>query len=717
MDKIESIKKNYYDILPAYNIDSTLIYTSKKYFRLGSLVKVSIRNKIVAGCIISIYETKPKKNFKVKDIEEYDNHFYLNTKNIEFLKWVSKYNFISLGLTLKLLIQDISFIKPEKHYKYLINKKFNSKLTSKQINFLQIIKKNKINQNEAKDFSKSFITNLINKGIIKKKNIKKKYTTNINYQNIHLKKLSLHQNIIFQKILEKIKIKTFKPIYLDGVTGSGKTEVYFKLIEYFLIKKKQVLVLIPEIALCNQWVSRFYDAFKFYPLVWNSKINKGQKRKIWQAIIEGQVNVVVGARSAIFLPFKNLGAIVIDEENDISYKQEENPIYNARDMAVVKSKINFSNIILVSATPSIETYHNYKNRKYDYYKLKNRFGTAKDPKVFLIDMKLDKNKVISEQTFNILKEKLDKGKQVLLLINRRGYAPITICAKCGFKETCKNCDINFVYHKNKNKLICHHCGAYQTPNNICSNCNATDKKISLGYGIEKVTEEINKKFNNVNTISLSSDSINDKKFVDVLKDIENAKIKIIIGTQIISKGFNFLNLSSIFILDFDLWFYNTDIRTNEKIFQLTHQVSGRTSRKSETGEVFIQTYDTNNYLLKYIIANNRNQFYEDELSNREKILLPPYCKLIAIILSGADKGFLEIASNVIKKKLQTFNDLKILGPVPAPIEYINNKHRFRMLIKTNQPFHLQNILKSIDLKKISKNKIKIKIDIDPLSFF
>ena len=255
------------------------------------------------------------------------------------------------------------------------------------------------------------------------------------------------------------------------------------------------------------------------------------------------------------------------------------------------------------------------------------------------------------------------------------------------------------------------------PKNVCSNCNIANKKINVGFGIEKVTEEISAKFNNVNIISLSSDSINDKKFVDVLKDIESAKIKIIVGTQIISKGFNFLNLNSIFILDFDLWFYNTDIRINEKIFQLTQQVSGRTSRKSETGEVYIQTYDTNNYLLKYIVANDRNKFYEDELLKRKKIQLPPYCKLIAIILSCTDKSDLEIASNTIKKKLLTFNNLKVLGPIPAPIEYINNKHRFRMLIKTNQPFYMQNILKSINLKKISKNKVYIKIDIDPLSFF
>ena len=437
-------------------------------------------------------------------------------------------------------------------------------------------------------------------------------------QKVKLKKLSLQQDAVYNKILEKINKKKYKPIFLDGVTGSGKTEVYFKLIKHFLVNKKQVLVLIPEIALSKQWISRFYNAFKFYPLVWNSKVNQSKKKKIWQDIIEGKINVVVGARSAIFLPFSKLGITIIDEENDISYKQEENPIYNARDMAVVKSKINLSDIVLVSATPSLETYNNSKNKKYDYCKLTDRFGSAKNPKVFLIDMKLDKKRLISKQTIAILKEKINKGKQILILINKRGYAPITICSNCGHRETCKKCDINLVYHKKNNKLICHHCGYSMDPKSLCINCGESDKKIRLGYGIEKVTEEIKKAFNNINIISLSSDSIDYSTFQNVLEDIENANTKIIIGTQIISKGFNFLNLSSIFILDFDLWFYNTDIRTNEKIFQLIHQVSGRTSRKSETGEVFIQTYDTNNSLLKYIVSGNRDKFYESELFLRKR---------------------------------------------------------------------------------------------------
>ena len=719
MDKIESTKKIYYDVLPAYNIDTALTYSSNQLFKVGSLVKISIRKKILPGCILYIYKHKPKINFKVKDIEKSYNYFYLDKKKIDFLKWVSEYNFFSFGLALKLMISNVKFLEPNIIYKYIVRRNLDINLTNKQKIFMKEFKGAgfKEQKNILSNYSKSFINNIIDKNIIEKKVYKEKKNIRLDLQKVKLKKLSLQQDAVYNKILEKINKKKYKPIFLDGVTGSGKTEVYFKLIKHFLFNKKQVLVLIPEIALSKQWISRFYDAFKFYPLVWNSKVNQSKKKKIWQDINEGKINVVVGARSAIFLPFSKLGITIIDEENDISYKQEENPIYNARDMAVVKSKINLSDIVLVSATPSLETYNNSKNKKYDYCKLADRFGSAKNPKVFLIDMKLDKKRLISKQTIAILKEKINKGKQILILINKRGYAPITICSNCGHRETCKKCDINLVYHKKNNKLICHHCGYSMDPKSLCINCGESDKKIRLGYGIEQVTEEIKKAFNNINIISLSSDSIDYSTFQNVLEDIENANTKIIIGTQIISKGFNFLNLSSIFILDFDLWFYNTDIRTNEKIFQLIHQVSGRTSRKSETGEVFIQTYDTNNSLLKYIVSGNRDKFYESELFLRQKTLLPPYCKLIAIILIGKDKNYLKTVSFTLKDRLSNFNDFTLLGPIPAPIEYIKNEYRYRMLIKTNHAFRVQKIFKIINLSKILKNKAKIKIDIDPLSFF
>ena len=720
MDKKESIKKYYYDVVPVYNIKGTLLYASDVKYEVGSIVRISLRKKEVQGCIVNLVKKDPKINFKIKDIIEKNKLYKFNKNIIDFFYWVSQYNLCNLGVVLKLIIPSEKLLIPNNIVFFKVNNDYLLKLTEKQKVFLSYLAEHKLSEKEIiKDntYKKSFINNLVKKKIIYKVHEVNKQNFKIDTKKIKLNKLNIAQEQTYKKLLKLIEVKQTKPIYLDGITGSGKTEVYFKLIKEFLTRKKQVLVLIPEIALSKQWINRFDKIFNFMPAVWNSSIKISEKKKIWQGAINGDSLIVVGTRSSIFLPFSNLGVIIIDEENDISYKQEEKAIYNARDMAVVKSKINNSHIILVSATPSIETYYNYHKKKYSVVSLEQRFGKAKNPKINLIDMKYHNGKLFSSNVLKIIEKNLEKKKQVLILINRRGYAPITLCIKCGAKDACKYCDINLVHHKKTNTMVCHHCGYAKKLNNYCNSCKRKNCMISLGYGIEKVAEEIKKNFKNCNFIALSSDTIKHKDFSNTLKQIESGKIEVIIGTQIISKGFNFLKLDSVFILDFDMWFYNSDIRTNEKIFQLTQQVSGRTSRGDETGEVYIQTYDVESYLLKNLISNNREEFYQKELALRKQAQLPPYIKLIAIVLLSKEVSFLKKASNEIKTYLEGFNNLLVLGPIPAPIEYIRGEYRYRLLIKTNQSFLVQNILKDYDFKKILRNKAKVKIDIDPLSFF
>ena len=720
MEKKESIKKYYYDVIPSYNIKGTLLYSSDIKYEVGSLVRVSLRKKEVLGCIVSLLKKKPNMNFKVKSILEKNHLFTFNKNIIDFLYWVSKYNLCNLGLVLKLIIPNDKFLEKKKTTFFQINNNYSLKLTAKQKEFLNYLSENHLSDKEiikASHYKKSFIDNLVKKKIVLKKyQINEEYFK-FNIKKIKLNKLNISQDQTYNKILNLVKAKQSKPIYFDGITGSGKTEVYFKVINEFLKKQQQVLVLIPEIALSKQWINRFYKVFKFEPFVWNSSIKISEKKKIWQASINGDSLIVVGTRSSIFLPFSNLGVIIIDEENDISYKQEEQVIYNARDMAIVKSKINKSHIILVSATPSIETYYNYNEKKYDLVSLERRFGKAENPNVNLIDMKYHNGKLFSSNALKIIENKLKEQKQVLILINRRGYAPITLCTKCGAKDSCKYCDINLVHHKRTNMMVCHHCGYSKLLNSTCNSCKRKNYMINLGYGIEKVSEEIKFFFKNSNFVVLSSDTIKQKDFSRTLKEIEDGKIEIIIGTQIISKGFNFLKLNTVLILDFDMWFYNADIRANEKIFQLTQQVSGRTSRADETGEVYIQTYDVDSYLLKNLRSNNREEFYKKELLLRKQAQLPPYIKLVAIILLSKEVDFLKEVSTKIKDYLKGFNHLLVLGPIPAPIEYIKSEYRYRLLIKTNQAFLVQNILKDYDFKKILRNKAKVKIDIDPLSFF
>lgn len=720
MDKKESTKKYYYDVIPSYNIKGTLLYSSDIKYEIGSIIRISLRKKKVLGCVFDVLKKKPNINFKVKDILEKEYQYKFNKNIIDFILWVSEYTTCNLGLILKLIIPNDKFLEIKTKTFLRENQSYFLKLTEKQKFFLDYLLKNNISDKEIINqgcYKKSFIDSLVKKKIVYKTYVADKTYLKLDFKKTNLNKLSSSQDQVYNKILNLFKAKQPKPIYFDGVTGSGKTEVYFKLIKEYLKNKKQILVLIPEIALSKQWINRFYKVFQFEPLVWNSSIKISEKKKIWQASIKGDSLIVVGTRSSVFLPFSNLGIIIIDEENDVSYKQEEQAIYNARDMAIVKSKINKSHILLVSATPSIETYYNYNEKKYNLVSLDKRFGKAKNPKINLIDMKYQNGKLFSRNTLKIIEKKLKEKKQVLVLINRRGYAPITLCSKCGAKDSCKYCDINLVHHKRTNVMVCHHCGYSKILNSYCNSCKRKNSMISLGYGIEKVTEEIKHFFKNCNLVSLSSDTIGHKDFSDTLKEIEDGKIEIIIGTQIISKGFNFLKLDSVFILDFDMWFYNADIRTNEKIFQLTQQVSGRTSRADETGEVYIQTYDTDSYLLKILKSNNKEDFYKKELTFRKQAKLPPYKKLVAIILLSKELDFLKKVSIKVKDYFEVFNNLEVLGPIPAPIEYIRSEYRYRILIKTNQSFLVQNIIKGYNFKKVLRNKVKVKIDIDPLSFF
>ena len=684
----------------------------------GIIVQVTLRKKKVLGLIIKKIN-KPKSNFTIKVIEkEYLNKKF-NKNLINFYSWLVYYYHLNAGLALKLFLPNQKVIELAKTEKlFIAYKNFQAGLGKAENNILkflyynpktkhEIIKKLKVKKNVI-DFLKE------KNFILEKQNNLLEQT--ISFKNISLKKLSQDQIDAYEKLKSKVNIKNKKPILLDGVTGSGKTEIYFKVIKDILNLKKQILVMLPEIALSQQWLERFKESFGFYPLVWNSKVKLSEKRKIWNKALTQKSFVLVGARSSLFLPYSNLGLIVIDEENDQSFKQEEGVIYNARDMAVVKAKIEKISIILVSATPSLETYKNCKDQKYFLVKIKKRFKGSDHPIIKVIDMRKSNSNLISETLELELHKNIRKKKQSLILINRRGYAPVSLCVSCGAKRKCKYCDASLVYHKESNFLICHQCGRKELLDEECTKCGS-NKFILVGVGIEKVYEEVSKVFKSAKIIKLSSDSMDRENFAKTLEQIEQSKVDIIIGTQIISKGFDFENLKSVFILDFDMWFNNADIRTNEKIFQLTQQVAGRAGRRVERGEVFIQTYEPKHHLLNDIIKNNRDLFYEKELKIRKKSILPPFSKLLLITITSQNIKLAEEKAKNIQRLFDSILNLKVLGPIPAQIFYVNKKYRFRLLIKSTNPLIIQNYLNS---KKFSFNvssKVKIKLDFDPYNLY
>ena len=635
---------------------------------LGDFILVPFKNKIVTGCIwenkSKLKKRLPKK--KIRNIEKKLNFSPLNKNNRDFIVWVSDYTMNNLGATLKLCLS----IK-------------------------QIFVKKKIEK-----IKERFLDLSSDKHLLTKEQLNAK-----------------------QYIFNKINNKKFSTIVIDGVAGSGKTEVYFEAINKCLIQRKQVLVLLPEISMTTQWFDRFKKRFKIDPLLWHSDIKVSEKIKIWKSVIDGNSNIIVGARSSLFLPFKNLGLIIIDEEHDQSFKQEEGVIYNARDMAVVRAKISNIPIILCSATISIETKLNILEKKYEVVKLKERYGEAGLPEVKIIDLvetPPEKGMWLSEEVHNELKKTIESGNQALFFLNRRGFAPYVFCNSCYKKILCQNCDVGLVYHKKIDNLICHHCGYKSSLENNKKNCKEFEKKCDLflyGPGVEKIYEEIKKKDKNLNIEILTSDVMQKKgQGETILRKFEREEINVIIGTQILAKGHHFPKLTLVVVVDADFGFIGGDLRAAEKTFQLLTQVSGRSGRSKLPGKVLIQSAMSDNLILKNIKEFDLNGFFLEELNIRKESGLPPFKKLCSLMLVSKNEKKLNDFCRKMKVNIEQSNEFEVLGPAPPFISYVRGKHRKRFIVRCSRNKNIQKFV-SIWLKKLQiPFDLKISIDIDPYNF-
>jgi primosomal protein N' (replication factor Y) len=534
---------------------------------------------------------------------------------------------------------------------------------------------------------------------------------NINFDDGQKKAIKLlDENIYFDK---------FSTTLLHGITGSGKTLIYFKKIQDCLEEGYQVLVLLPEIALTNQIKERFKEYFNNYPALWHSDVSEKNKQLIWKGIAKNQINLVLGARSSLFLPFKKLGLIIIDEEHDQSYKQEDQIIYNARDMSVLMASIKKFPVILVSATPSLETYNNTINKKFFYISLDKRYKDAQLPKVKFVDLKKNppnKSKFISPSIIPELKNNLSKGDQILFFLNRRGYSTFVICSKCGYRFNCPHCSVSLIYHKETNKLICHYCDHEASMKRRCK--DDADCQFSFyGLGVEKIYEEVKEIFPDKKIELFSSDFIhNDDSAKKTFENIQNGTINIIVGTQLISKGFHFPRLNSIVVVNSDTNFLGNDIRSSEKTYQLMNQLSGRAGREVKDSTVYFQTFEPENQTLKSICDKNILAFYENEINFRESSNLPPFTKLIAFIVSGKNKFDVDECARSLRNKIPRMKDSQLLGPVSASISLIKGKYRSRLLLKYPQEAFPQKILKDwLKTIKIKKN-ISLTVDVDPINF-
>jgi len=506
---------------------------------------------------------------------------------------------------------------------------------------------------------------------------------------------------------------------LEGVTGSGKTLVYFSRVKDIVQKGYQALILLPEIALTNQFSRRFEDFFGSQPAIWHSGTKKNNKSIIWKGVIEGKIKIVIGARSSLFLPFKNLGIIVVDEEHDVSYKQDEGISYNARDMAITRASLENVPVNLITSIPSIETYNNIVNKKYYLTKLKKRYKEASLPKIEIINLHsevLDRESWIASKTIKRVDEYLNKGDQVLFFLNRRGYSPFVVCKKCGYKFQCPNCSVNLNYHKNLNKLLCHYCGNKSSLSRLCKDNKKCDF-LFCGPGVERVFTELKKIYPKKKIEIFSSDTLEKNKSTsELLKKVEKKKIDILVGTQLLSKGFHFPKLNCIVVVDGDFSSHGYDLRSAEKNIQLYHQLAGRAGREGGSSTIFFQTYTPEDEVLINISKNDPSIFLKKELLLRKEKKLPPFYRLISLIISGKSEALIMKFAINIKSKIPKINEVNVLGPVLAPISKIRNKYRCRILIRYPKDLFIQKYLSKMLNKIKLTSKIKLEVDVDPINF-
>lgn len=530
-----------------------------------------------------------------------------------------------------------------------------------------------------------------------------------------------HQKTAADALQKLAAANQYAAVLLDGVTGSGKTEVYFEAIAEALRNGKQALILLPEISLSAQFLERFERRFGVLPALWHSEVPTAQRRVTWTGVAEGKTKVVVGARSALFLPFADLGLIVVDEEHDASYKQEEGVLYNARDMAIVRARLGSFPVVLVSATPSLETMVNVQQNKYTYLNLPSRHAGARMPDINVINLKVtppERQKFIAPPLQKALQEVFAAKEQSLLFLNRRGYAPLTLCRTCGHRFQCPSCAAWLVEHKRHSRLQCHHCGfAQQVPRN-CPSCQAEDSFAACGPGVERIQEEVQLLIPDARTFILASDVITSPGMISAaVHDIEDHKYDIIIGTQIIAKGHHFPSLTLVGVIDADLGLAGGDLRAGERTFQLLHQVSGRAGRAEKPGRVFIQTYMPEQTVIKALAKNDRDEFLAVEAREREKALMPPYGRLAALILSDPDENKLDMFCRSLAQKAPRYDDIRVLGPAPAPMGFLRGKHRRRFLIKAGKNLPIQKYLAEWLGNVKTPSSLQLKVDIDPQSFF
>lgn len=704
---------------------------------VGWFVRCTVMNRQYIGVIVGPGDSNLSPS-KIKPIIEVCNFGRMSNADIKWIYKMSEWTLMSPGAVLRLIINvPDAFNLPAVEQLYAYNFDADCKMTDARQKVADAFQSNDNDAMSVNDIQTiarvghSVVKTMIKNGILIPIETREKHNDlyNYKYTDTGTVKLNTEQQNAADTIATAINKNEFAVYLLDGITGSGKTQVYFDSALRAYNMGKSVLLMMPEIALTAQFMSRFEQRFGAPPVVWHSNLTAARRRDIWRGVANGSIKIVVGTRSALFLPWQNLGLIVVDEEHDTSYKQEDMGNYHARDMAVLRAKISNFPVVLASATPSFETLYNVARGKYNRLRLMSRFGGATLPKIETIDMreqrpepyKTDANSdtEISGNLSPVLcakiSETLNQHKQVMLFINRRGFAPIVQCKKCGWVAQCPDCSVGMNYHKRLNKLICHMCGKMHDLPSVCPQCG---NDVSMrGAGLEKIEEEVAHKFPFAKTALVSSDTIMSREALErLVKKMENGEIDIIIGTQILAKGHHFPNLTLVGVVDADMGLFGTDFRAGEHTFQQLFQVAGRAGRGEFPGHVLLQTFQPEHPVITAICAGNRDEFMKSDMESRRAAKMPPFGQLVAVVIESDKEQTLHKYCKQLSDVAPVLKGGKIMGPIAAQIYQIRNWYRMRFLVSGDANANLQPIVRDWLNKIKQPANVRVKIDVNPQNF-
>jgi len=705
---------------------------------VGSIVQVSLGNRSYKGVVWGDEPPVLKKGVRLKAIEGVVPAPLLSSVLMSFVDWVAGYTLTPRGMILRMVLREPEGLVPAPPKTVVVATGLDAaaalRLTPARAKVLEIVQQGQVLEKSSlatsAGVSASVVDGLIKSGLLRLEKQAQKTAAFGTFEPRTMEDMvrtdlvqALSSDQQAAVAAHHAENKGFRAVLLDGVTGAGKTAVYLEMLADALVQGKQGLVLIPEIALTTSFLARLEARFGFAPVTWHSGLSPRQRLDAYRSVYHDRAPIVVGARSALFLPYQDLGLIVVDEEHESAYKQEDRGIYHARDMAVKRGQLSDCPVILASATPSLETWANVQAGRYGHICLPNRFSGQEEPAIRAIDMRgeaMDAQHWLSDSLKTAISQRLERGEQALLFLNRRGYAPLTLCRGCGHRMKCPNCTAWLTEHRFRKQLLCHHCGYQSVMPKQCPSCKQENSLVPCGPGVERIAEEAREAFPDARMMVLSSDLMaNPADMRRELAAVEDGRVDLIVGTQILAKGHNFPKLTLVGVVDADLGLEQVDPRAGERTFQLLHQVIGRAGRAQIAGEGVLQSYNPEHPVLQALIKGDREAFYAEELRLREQAAMPPFGRLVGLIVSGSDRAkALGYARALTGSAPQITAGVQLLGPAEATIAQLRGRYRFRLLLKAPRSFDVQGYCRAwLQNAPKMQGDLRVQIDIDPQSFY